>query len=604
MASRISQFIDWSKRAAPAIYRRITGKAQDYNVIGDAATRAAMMPPKPTVPAKPGEAVLSWMLGGYGGPGLWPGSWTANRIEQVQHFRHFVYEAITLTMRLATKEPPLVVKVTKNNDSVEHKILNKNWLAGKGPRPNDRRFLSYKDFGNGVYGQRKMQQMVREHESFEHVEENDPLKKLIDKPNEWDTGAELYQELIMYLELTGTAYMWPVPYKNYPGFAENWILPSHWIWPIRTAKTNKLVDYYECRPIGQTAAAVPFRFGVDELIYYHYKSPLSKIDGSSPLQAGSELIDCFEKTNLARFFSLMNGANIGTVIETDGSTDVNPDQMNRFLAQFKSKYKGIGNFMEPGGLPPGTKLNRPDGDIELAYQASQDQLRDYILSLWNYTKSVMGFVDGINRATHEAALAQAYYLTINPRLSLIDTIQTERLASRFGKEYRIFHRDMTPSDRAQEHKEFELLAKYGLYKQNELRQWMGKEELEGGDEIINPIKNKLVEEELRASRGSHGDEQENLEEDIAHQEDKETGANAFGDKVEDNAERSNEIGSGFKSHKTLSSIKKRWSCQFDVNSCDVCKGLDGEERPIDEPFSNGTMEPPQHPNCHCHLEYD
>ena len=600
MANKLSRFIDFL-RGSGVTNKLARNVKPDYNVIGDAATRAAMMPPKPTAPAEPGEAVLSWMLGGYGGPGLWPGSWTSNRIEQVQHFRHFVWEAIQMTMRLATKEPPMVVRVTPKNDQLEHKMLTKNWLGGKGSRPPDRRFLTAKEFGFGRLGMQKMQQMVRPHESFEHVEENDPLKRLLARPNDWDTGAELWQELILYLELTGVGYLWPVVHQNYPGFAEIWCIPSHWIWPIRSAKTNKLVDYYECRPIGTTAAAVPFRFGVDELIYYHYKSPLSKIDGSSPLQAGAELIDCFEKTNLARFFSLLNGANIGTVIELDGATDVNPDQIRRFTDQLKQKYSGYEKFDMPGVLPPGSVINRPSGDVELAYQASQDQLRDYIFSLWSYSKTIFGFADGINRATFEASLASAFYLTINPRLSLIDTISTEHLASQFGDDIRIFHKDCAPADRAVELREWETHAKIACYTSDEFRQWRGMEETEDGDEIINPIKNQLVKEELKESRGAV--EQEELD-----------GAGALGDKLDANAERSNEIGSGFKQisaiednvnanaersneigsgFKQISAIEDK---SLDQNSCDFCKNLHGHTVDIGDEFADGTT--------HCHLEYE
>lgn len=436
-----------------------------------------------------GEGVFASMLGGWGAAGIWPGSWSANRIEQTQHYRHWVWKAIRLIMDLSTKEAPMIVDVRHKNDEWSHRQGEKLWKQGKAYRPPDRRFLNWRDFGNSVETSRqKAMQVVRPHESFEYVDEEDPLKKIMDRPNEWDTGAQLDQELIMYLELCGNSYEWPVPYRNAPGIAERWIMPAHWVWPQRTGQTNRLVDYYEIRPWGQTAASVPFRFDADELIPYQYKSPLSKIDGQSPLQAGAETVDAYEQTQLARFFSTVNGANIGDVLQLDASQDPDPVTMERFLEQWRNRYQGVFNFNAPGVLPPGTTLERRTGELELAYHNSSDQLRDYTLGLWGLTKSVVGFMEDANRASFEAALAQCFYTVINPRLSMIDTIRTERLASRYGKGKRIFHRDMTPADRATELAEWNAHAKIAPYTGNEFRTWRGMEPLEEGDEVIDPTK--------------------------------------------------------------------------------------------------------------------
>lgn len=430
--------------------------------------------------ASAGEAVFSEMLGGWGF-GVYPGSWTGNRIEQIQHYRHWVWKAIRLIMDLSTKEPPFVVDVQPRQDFSKHQQDENNWRMGKGYRPNPRRWLSPAEH-------RKSLQMVRPHEVFEHVEEDAPLKKIMDHPNEWDTGADLDQELIMFLELTGNSYEWPVPYKNAPGIAERWIMPAHWVWPQRTGKSHRLVDYYEIRPWGQSAASVPFRFDVDELIQYRYKSPLSKIDGQSPCQAGAEIIDAYEQTQLARFFSIQNGANVGDVVQLDASTDPNEEKIQRFLAQWKNRYQGIFNFGAPGVLPPGAELIRRPGELELAYGASSDQLRDYVLAMWGLTKSVVGFMEDANRASFEAALAQTFYLVVNPRLKMIDDTRNDKMVKPyFGKTNRVFHRDMTPADRTTELGEWQAMKDIAPYRGNEYRQWMGLEPLEEGEQVMQPM---------------------------------------------------------------------------------------------------------------------
>ncbi len=411
-----------------------------------------------------GEGVFASTMGAYGS-GTMPGAWSGNRIEQIQHYRHWVYKAINLIMTLATKEPPSVVRVATKQERKDNPT--KAWLGNR-----DRR---------------KAMQVVKPHEELEFLGDDHQLQRLLKEPNEQDTGADLIQETLMYLELTGNAYVWPVPYKNAPGVAELWAMPSHWMWPHHTGKTNRLIDYYEMRPWGTGVTNRPVIFDADEIIHLRYKSPLSKIDGQSPLQAAAEMVDTYESVQLSRFFQCKNGANLGTVLEADAGADLTQDMLQRAESKWLSRFQGEFGFNRPAILPPGFKLNRPAGDWELAGINSADQLRDYVLGMWGLTKSVVGFMDEVNRAAFEAALAQVFYLVINPRLSMIANVFNEKLTPRFGKDLRIFWRDMSPADRATEATEWAMLTKAAPYKGNELRQWMGLEPLDEGDEVITPM---------------------------------------------------------------------------------------------------------------------
>lgn len=51
-------------------------------------------------------------------------------------------------------------------------------------------------------------------------------------------------------------------------------------------------------------------------------------------------------------------------------------------------------------------------------------------------------------------------------------------------------------------------------------------------------------------------------------------------------------------------IYKTWFTNNDDLVCDVCGPLDGQEVPIDEPFSSGDDKPPSHVNCRCWIEYN
>jgi phage portal protein BeeE len=426
-----------------------------------------------------GERVISSMFGSFGGPGGLPGTWASTRIEQVLHYRHWVFKAIETIGTLATKEPPSVVRIVPDREAAQHKARLKAWSLGRGEHPGGR-FMTQAD-------KQKSLNVVKPHETLEYVGDDHQLQRLLLNPNGPDTGADLIEELLIFLELCGEAYLWPVPYRNAPGVAELWVMPTHWVTPIHDGITGRLVDYYEVRPWGQGTSAKPRIFDADEFIVIQNKSPLSKVFGQSRLQASAEMVDSYESLALSRFFQTKNGVNIGTALELDASNAPTLDTVKRFLVEFKAKYQGEYRFGEPGILPPGVKLNRPSGDTELAYGASSDQARDYIFGMWGLTKSVVGFMEDANRAAFEAALAQVYYLVVNPRLSKIGNVLTEKLAVRFGPDLRVFWRDQTPADRATELQEWNTLTQRAPYRGNELRQWMGLEPLPEGEEVMMPM---------------------------------------------------------------------------------------------------------------------
>lgn len=52
-------------------------------------------------------------------------------------------------------------------------------------------------------------------------------------------------------------------------------------------------------------------------------------------------------------------------------------------------------------------------------------------------------------------------------------------------------------------------------------------------------------------------------------------------------------------YRNLGYKDKTWSSELDEVVCETCEGLDGEVVAVDEPFSEGVMSPPVHPNCRC-----
>lgn len=432
-----------------------------------------------------GEQQLAEMIGGYRFGG-YPGTWSGDRIEQVRHYRHWVYRAIDCIARQLATNPPEVGRVRTSDERKQYeRMVRKAYQRGISPE-RVRCFLSQRDRLRN-----KSLTPLRANDELEIFDYSHPLVQLLRNPNDPDTGGDLWRELDVFLELNGISYLWPVP--NGAGrIAEMWVIPSHWVYPVSEGK-RRLVDYYEIRPYeaygGAAPTTVAARYDASELIPFRFKGPLSKIDGHSPLQAGAEIVDVYESIQMSRYHACKNGSNIGEVIQLGEDYDVEGDQdMRRIEAKFFSKWQGERGFERPMILPAGCSLVRSPPERELAYLQSSDQLRDYIAAMWGVPKTVLGITEATNRATFIGAMAQFIYQTVNPRARYIGEVLSEKLAPYYGENIRIWWPDMTPSDDDAMRADVQMLAQNLMITPNEGRAWYGLEPYEnGGDDPIAPM---------------------------------------------------------------------------------------------------------------------
>lgn len=190
------------------------------------------------------------------------GGWTDSRIEQVRHFKHWAYVAINrIANQVAQSRPNVsVARDTSRPDTIG---TPERWLS----RPLRNKALV----------------PLQLHEELEPVPCDHPLVELLTDANPYDSGFDLWYETILYLYLTGSAYWWAP--KNRAGLPmELWCIPSHWVWPI--PGKQRVVDVYQVRPVEGVYIGV--NLPAEDVIHFRFKSPVSKIDGYSPLSAGSQ----------------------------------------------------------------------------------------------------------------------------------------------------------------------------------------------------------------------------------------------------------------------------------------------------------------------------
>ncbi len=387
----------------------------------------------------------------------YPTSWSGSKYEHVRHYRLWNYIGVRAIAEEIARRPPDVGKIIRG--TAKQKFIRKSNNATK-----------------------------QQHEEIEPVDSDHPLYRLVHNPNRPDTAYTFWFRTMLFLELAGECYWWKI--RNAAGIPiELWPIFPHWVTP-KLGKT-RLIDAYEIRPVGAGSAGVQsMTIDADDIVPILYPSPLSLTAGWSPTMAGAEWIDTGEAIDASRWYEYENGSFPGTVISTDpkqfGSTPPTPDQTARLKAQWKQEHQGKEKAGSLLILPPGMKADQIQrSPSEMSYQESGDIMRDWILAIRRVSKSVAGLVEGTNRASMEASLADFLRGTIGTKLIMISQVATEQLAHEFDEDLTIYWPDLTPENREEKLKEYVAAMAAGAITPNEFREFLGLECFEhGGD---NPI---------------------------------------------------------------------------------------------------------------------
>lgn len=422
MSTSLTHFADWLYKAVPNMLKPRWG-----------ARRA-----------------LAHFVGNGASVGQFTNQWTESRYHQVRHFRHWVYIAVD---RIATE-----VAMHMPNVSVMH--------ADFDPQ-STRKFLSRHQLEKALTP-------LQSHERLEPARSNHPLCRLLRDPNEPDTSYDLWYETTMFLLLTGNAYWWipRVEATQKPGAI--WVLPSHWV--HAKASDNGWVEEYQIRPVegNYVSMVIP----ASDMIHFRKKSPVSKLDGFSPLQAGAQWIDTIESIDRTRWFSFKNGIFPGVAVEFDSSIKL-PDEsdLNRIEARLMARYGTEINANKPIMIPPGAKLRKLQlSHDELGFCQSSDQLRDNTLALFHVPPPCVGVTHEMTYGSVRASMASLYTGAINPLFHFFGQHVTEKLAQpRYDRRLRVWWEDRTPTDPELREKSLMTDLSYGAKTMNEVRALRGDE---------------------------------------------------------------------------------------------------------------------------------
>lgn len=412
----------------------------------DWVLRAAWRMHSKSAPSR-GERRIANAYPGFGSGYGWPGGWSQDRREQVQHYRQWVYVGIRAIAQEVAGHTANVALVSEGEKDA-------------GPKT---RALTRKALGH-----------FRPHEEVTPVRPDHPLLRLLRDPNGPDTAPEFWFELVLFWKLCGIAYVWAAGRNAFGLPTELWVIPSQWVWPV--AGKDRLVERYDVRPYGGSGGKAALTLAPEEVLTFKDKSPLNKIDGWSPLTAGDEWIDAGESMSTAQRAHFKQGCFPGVHIGLPAGVDPDDTELDRIYAKLMERFGGEQNYHKPIVTTNGAELNRltlTPGEMD--YLQSGDQIRDKVLALLGVPKGVVGIEPDGNDLSAYAPYAQFCRFTVRPILRQTGATLTEKLGRRYGPGIRVWYDDPTPNDPVQTNLDIATDIKGQAITPNEIRALRGRE---------------------------------------------------------------------------------------------------------------------------------
>lgn len=272
-----------------------------------------------------------------------------------------------------------------------------------------------------------------------------PLLKLFRRPNDYMTGSQFLEAIILNLMLPtrrtpgGQCFLIPdydgaKPTNFYKGEIPKGLMPfsDQYVYPVIDQGTGQL-KHWELRiPSHPVLKYLP-----DEIIRIHLYNPYDLLLGMSPYFAALYAIEGDTKAQeLSRNFADQN-ANVGGMLSTDKM--LNPDQAAQLRQDFDTKYGGTINSGKTAILHSGLKYeqtSRSLGDLQWIDQRKLNM--GEVLAAYKVPKFAVQQYEDINYATSVMAQRTYWMETLIPYSEkVLEPINSQWIENIDGGKYRL-----------------------------------------------------------------------------------------------------------------------------------------------------------------------
>ncbi len=328
-----------------------------------------------------------------------PGSWSDNRLRQVEHFRSVPYIAIRAIMDLV--------------GGASYQLLRRN-----------RKPKGKTTFGPNVVAKsaNKGQSQGRDEDYTPFEDYDHPLSQLIRKPNPNESMGEFAARVVLQNRLTGVGPVWKIGSEANPAKpVQLWALRTPFLYPLYQVTSQYPRGAWRINPyrspgwmgmlpagLGAAGAVIPG----EDVARFIDPHPIIDWDGWSPLTAGAVQLDVFDAVEVSRKSAMDRGLNLDTVIIAPG---LSPENAERLKEKMESRHMGADKARRLGILSPEIGVS-DKFDIrtisstpkEMDYAQGWSQTLEFVLALFGVPKIIAGLGDSGSYAEGFAARQQFY----------------------------------------------------------------------------------------------------------------------------------------------------------------------------------------------------
>ncbi len=308
----------------------------------------------------------------------------------------------------------------------------------------------------------------------------DLLKFVNDSP--FINGYFLFLWTYLYLDVTGACY-WLMKNGTFGVPEELWLLPTHFVEPIREPNSKKIIDFYR---VNNRINQKQEKYQPEEII--QFLNP----DLTDPYVVGQGSLSAVYEDNMVsnQLIAHQQGyldreARPDLIISPkDNEGTWGPDVAKQYEKQLMLKFgKGRGGGIHVAEEPISVnEVQTPPRD--LARLEIPDKAKEQIANGFDVPIALLQNKT-VNKATLEAALTQHALMGVSPRLERVRSILNSRLLPRYDLTGRLFfeYDNPVPEDRELKMQETVQFVQTGILTPNEGRDRHNYPPIAGGDEL-------------------------------------------------------------------------------------------------------------------------
>jgi len=309
-----------------------------------------------------------------------------------------------------------------------------------------------------------------------------PILDLLSKsPNDWYNGYEMMTWAFLCLELAGNAYFYKQrnPALNrivglYPMLPQ-WVLVK----PGQEG-SGKLIDGYA---YGQfTARKRVTDYTTNEVMHCRYPNPKNLYYGMGKVEAAWDILGLTKSQRVAYRAIFDNGFNPGAIVGIEGLQ--NDDQARQAEGRINSILRGVRNAGKVLVLGGKTTMMQPT--ISPKDISTNESALEEIAAVFGYPVTMLLAKDQ-GKANAESGETTWLKHTIDPMLRTMEQWLNQQLLPEFGDEVAqnacLAFNSPIEADDYREEESLAALVQAGIVTPNEARNTLGKESIEGQDEL-------------------------------------------------------------------------------------------------------------------------